>query len=400
MKTTHLIDLANYRLTKLRERENQMSTMQRVSQLPAESSTIQAQGSTSVQPYFPSENDWKMMLSWGSSALKSGFLPVAIKTAEQAAIIALKGRELGIPFMQAISHIHVISGKPCMSAEMLQALARRNLPGLTINIIESTFEKATVEFTRPEKGSKPYTISFSIEDAKRADLLNKDVWKKYPGAMLWSRAISAGLRKVCPEALMGVSYTPEELGKEVDEGGNVIETSHRNLEENNQATSVTIPLTNGEKKVSEAQIKRLYAIQNQCKLTKPSVVKYMKELFGREHYEDLRLGEYDQLIDDMQAGEIPTPMESAVAAVEDPLREKRKGIWNQWKQYGGTQAGFERFLDVVFGVKSGKDLSEQDLKAVEMYINKQLNSKPPQPLDPAEKESKSDPGLESFEHYR
>jgi len=39
----------------------------------------------------PSESDWARIKEISLSAVKSGFLPQAIKTPEQAAIIALKG---------------------------------------------------------------------------------------------------------------------------------------------------------------------------------------------------------------------------------------------------------------------------------------------------------------------
>jgi ERCC4-type nuclease len=198
-----------------------------------------------VQAYFPNEADWRMMLDVGNKALKSGMLPAGIKSPEAAAIIALKARELNMPLMVGFAHIHVINGKPTLSAEMMQALARKNLPGLVINIIESTNEKATVEIIRPEPGSKSYKLTFTIEDAKKAELTKNLTWSKYPAAMLWSRAVSAGLRKVCPEALIGVSYTPEEMGAQVDQDGNVIHTTGKRVEEHGEqpAAAVVHPIT-------------------------------------------------------------------------------------------------------------------------------------------------------------
>jgi hypothetical protein len=165
-----------------------------------------------------------------ASAVRSGFLPKGVNT-EGAAIIALKSRELGLPLMVGFAHIYIVNGKPGMSAELIQAQARKNLPGLTLNILETTNDKCTVQGKRPERDSKPVTLSFSIEDARKANLLTKDVWKQYPAAMLRSRAITALLRVLCPDALMGVSYTPEEMGANVDEEGRVvIETTSRPVE--------------------------------------------------------------------------------------------------------------------------------------------------------------------------
>lgn len=46
---------------------------------------------------FPSETEWKMLKEQATMAVKSGFLPRAVDTPEKAIVIALKGRELGIP---------------------------------------------------------------------------------------------------------------------------------------------------------------------------------------------------------------------------------------------------------------------------------------------------------------
>lgn len=211
--------------------------------------------------YIPSQADWDFMMKWGTQAIKSGMLPNAIKSPEAAAMIVLKGRELGMSFMSSFAHIHVINGKPSMSAESMQAMARKNLPGLVINIIESDSEKAVVEFIRPERNSRAFKLSFTMEDARRAELLSNPTWKKYPAAMLWSRAVSAGLRRVCPEALLGVSYTPEELGANVNESGDVVETTHRTLHE---TTTIPDAFKKPTARPTKEQLADLYGLYKQA----------------------------------------------------------------------------------------------------------------------------------------
>lgn len=190
-----------------------------------ETKDIVIQKSHLPEAYIPNASEWKFMVEWGESAVKSGMLPSSIKTKEAAAIIALKGREMGVSFMTAVAHLNVIGGKPAMSAELMQAQAKKNLPGLQIVPVAVSKTHAEVKFKRPEKGSDWFHSSFTMEDAKEAQLLSNPSWKKYPKAMLWSRAVTAGLRIVCPEALIGASHTPEELGATVDEDGHVIETT-------------------------------------------------------------------------------------------------------------------------------------------------------------------------------
>lgn len=170
---------------------------------------------------FPSEGEWTILKEIATMAVKSGLLPRAVDTAEKAIIIALKGREIGIPAMQAFSHIHVVDGKPGFSAELQLAMIYQNCPRAVVNYSESTEKKCAVEATRP--GHKPTSFSFTIEEARNAGLLNKNNWKGYPAAMLRARAVSAMARAVFPDSIMGCSHTPEELGAEVDEDGQVIE---------------------------------------------------------------------------------------------------------------------------------------------------------------------------------
>lgn len=163
----------------------------------------------------------EQMQKQASIYLKSGFLPDAIKTPEQAIVIMQKGHELQIPPMQALSHIHVIKGKPTMSAELMLAQIYKNCPGAVVNFVALTNDCCVIEATRP--GHKVATFSFDMEDAKQAQLLGNPSWKKYPRAMLRSRAVSEMARSLFPDCIAGVSYVPEELGAIVNDEGEVID---------------------------------------------------------------------------------------------------------------------------------------------------------------------------------
>lgn len=162
-------------------------------------------------------DEWLLIKDQARIALASGLLPKHITKPEQAAIIALKGRELGIPIMQALSSISVINGKPALSAELMLALIYKRIKGVKIAFtapVEKQNEYCEVTFQRP--GGAPHTIRFTIEDARRAGLLSNPSWAKYPAAMLRARCISAMARIAAPDALMGC-YTQEELGGEAEE---------------------------------------------------------------------------------------------------------------------------------------------------------------------------------------
>lgn len=162
-----------------------------------------------------------MLKEQAAMVVKTGFLPRAVDTPEKAITIALKGRELGVPPMQAYSHIHIIDGKPTISAELMLSLIYKNCPGAVINYIENTDKKCVIEAKRP--GHKATKFSYSIDEARGAALLTKSNWQKYPAAMLRARTVAIVARAAFADAIMGCSYIPEELGAEVDEEGAVVQ---------------------------------------------------------------------------------------------------------------------------------------------------------------------------------
>ena len=141
--------------------------------------------------------------------VKSGFLPRAIRTPEQALAILATGRELGLAPMQSFRQIHVIEGKPTLSADLMVALVKKHDECEYFVCIESTDEIATYE-TKRKDYPKPVTRSFTIEQARKAGVTGKDNWKKYPAAMLRARAKSDLARDEFPDVVGGL-YDPDEL---------------------------------------------------------------------------------------------------------------------------------------------------------------------------------------------
>lgn len=157
----------------------------------------------------PFGDEWRAMQEQAEVLVASGFLPEALDTPNKVLTVLLAGRELGIPPMQAIRGIHVVKGRPSLSAELMLALAYQNIAGFKFKVDASNEQLCRVTGQRP--GGDPITQTFSLSDAQRAGLTNGDNWRKYPAAMLRARAISALLRVVAPDAIRGI-YTPEEIG--------------------------------------------------------------------------------------------------------------------------------------------------------------------------------------------
>lgn len=164
----------------------------------------------------PSKDEWAQIKELAHVAVKSGLLPTAIKTPEAAAIIILKGRELGMPPMVAFSHISVIQGKPTLSAEIMLAYIYKDFPLANITFVETTEDRCEIHAGRAAKVTK---FVWDVEKARKMGLLDKDNWKKQRGTMLRWRCITEMKRIIFPEVLMGIDYSPEELGATVSAQG-------------------------------------------------------------------------------------------------------------------------------------------------------------------------------------
>lgn len=150
---------------------------------------------------------WRVLREQADVLVKSGFLPAAVNTPEKAIAIIMKGKELGIGAMEALSSINVILGKPSVSPQLMLALARRT--GQLEDLKMDTSDKgATVTVTR--KDQSPYTTTFGIKEATDLQLIGKDNYKKQASVMFQWRALAANLRITFPDAISGL-YLIEEM---------------------------------------------------------------------------------------------------------------------------------------------------------------------------------------------
>jgi hypothetical protein len=169
---------------------------------------------------FPSAEELKNLKDLAQTFISSGLIPRAIDKPEKAIVVMLKGKEAGVPPLQALAHIHVIDGKPSMSAELMLSQLYKNIPGFLHEFTETSNAACKMRVKRPGTEWQPF--AFTMQDAMAAGLTGKGPWKAYPAAMLRARCISSMAKAIGPEALAGISYTPEELGAEIDGTGAVV----------------------------------------------------------------------------------------------------------------------------------------------------------------------------------
>lgn len=157
-------------------------------------------------------SDLMEMAKVSEQLVRSSFC--GVKRSEDALWIIATGHSLGIDPVTSLRGIHVISGKPVLSADLMAAVAMRHPDCVCLQVVEMTAQKATVKVQR-RGWSDPSLISFTIEDAKNAGLLNNPTWKKYPADMCKARAIARAARAAFPDALLGV-YVEGEISEPDD----------------------------------------------------------------------------------------------------------------------------------------------------------------------------------------
>lgn len=150
------------------------------------------------------------------------------RQAAQAIVKIMAGAELGVGAFASMVGVNIIQGKPAFSANLMASAVKRS-GRYNYRVTEMTDKVCSIEYLELFSGKWVVSgvSSFTIEDARKAGTKNLD---KFARNMLFARAMSNGVRWYCPDVMNGaVAYTPEELGAEVDEEGNVVAVPERQI---------------------------------------------------------------------------------------------------------------------------------------------------------------------------
>jgi hypothetical protein len=147
----------------------------------------------------------------------------------QMATKILAGQEMGYGPFASVQGIHVIQGKPVMSANLMAAAVKASARyDFRAKI---TDDAVTIKFFERIGGNLELLgeSTFTKEDAKAAGTQNM---QKYGRNMMYARAMSNGVKWYCPDVFYGNAvYTPDELGAAVDADGNYVETTYTTVTE-------------------------------------------------------------------------------------------------------------------------------------------------------------------------
>jgi hypothetical protein len=136
------------------------------------------------------------------------FVPQALRgSVAKVAAAVLAGREMGIAPMQALSSIHVINGRPGLSAELMRALILQ--AGHEIKFSKSSAAQCVMRGRR--RGEDDWTeVSYTLQEAKDAgDYAKNANYKSRPAEMLVARCTTRLARMVFPDAIHGMRSIEE-----------------------------------------------------------------------------------------------------------------------------------------------------------------------------------------------
>lgn len=177
-------------------------------------------------------------IRWARALATAGIVPGAYKNNPGNLVVAAQlGRALGIAPIVAVNQIYVVDGKPSASALLIAACVRK--AGHRVRITGNT-KYATVTIVRKDDPDFEFTVTWELKknsngnpSAEEAGLIQKDNWRKYPAGMLPSRALTQCARIACPEALLGVAHTTEELAPDMptDEHGGAVRIERVSFED-------------------------------------------------------------------------------------------------------------------------------------------------------------------------
>ena len=178
---------------------------------------------------------------FANAAVQAGYWK-DLKSVAQAAMKVQMGLELGMKPIQAFTRIHVIEGKPSLSAEAMGALVKAS--GKYRLIGKQSDDEAAEVAVYERNGDKwDYLGSgrFTMDNAKSAGLGGRHNWKAYGADMLWARAMSRACRRHCSDVTMGFYALEDFNARETQKGVEFIQEEKPEQMNNKEPIIVEAP---------------------------------------------------------------------------------------------------------------------------------------------------------------
>lgn len=179
---------------------------------------------TGELPTVPATNELQALAQLAQTFAHAALVPKALQgRPADCLLVLLTARDLGLSVTVAFRELHPIDGRVTASPKLKLAMIRQRRLGNIWPDADNDATSATWYAVRADDPSQTrYASTFTIADAKAANLASKDNWKHYPARMLSWRALGYLVDDAFSEVGTGL-YSADELGAVTDGDGNVIE---------------------------------------------------------------------------------------------------------------------------------------------------------------------------------
>jgi hypothetical protein len=157
--------------------------------------------------YLPGSLD--EMMAFAEIVMNSG-LALGHRTKESVVVALQLGAELGFTPMQSLRTIAVLNGRPVPSADGCVAAVTASGHCDYFREVETTDAHSTWETLR-RGDTQPRQFTFTIDDARRAGLAQREHWRAYPKRMLAARAKKYLAQDTYPDVIGGLLSAEEAL---------------------------------------------------------------------------------------------------------------------------------------------------------------------------------------------
>ena len=132
----------------------------------------------------------------------------------QATTKLILGRSIGLTEYEAMTQLNIFQGKIHVGT-LVMASRVKSSGKYDYKSVTNDKQSTVIFFQKNETGgwSEIGDKTYTMEMAQRAGLASRDVWKKFPEAMLNARAMSAGIREHCPDVFGGAPVYSYEHGE-------------------------------------------------------------------------------------------------------------------------------------------------------------------------------------------
>jgi len=176
----------------------------------APSAAMTIPGASDLDPYALQPRGWEDLNAFAITVVDSRLYGSKFGTNVSAVMIAVgEARERGIAAGVALRSAYVVHDQLAWSTAYIVGLVKKSGLCEYIEIVETTAERAVVEYKKPRRPAKKF--DFTIQEARDAGWVKaKSKWETNPRTMLRWAAFRECCRFEWPEVVSGV-YSPDDI---------------------------------------------------------------------------------------------------------------------------------------------------------------------------------------------